>query len=61
VLLGIAAVFIKKGIQTLEQNDAVLCTLCGKYVGTIKSPGMLFINPLYSTTRISLKTSNFET
>ena len=61
MFLIIAGLFIKKGIVTLEQNDAVLCTFFGDYVGTVKQPGMLFINPFYTTLKMSLKTSNFET
>lgn len=64
VLLGfillITSIFLFKGITVVNPNQAVVCTFFGKYVGTVKENGLLFVNPLYKKQRISLRANNFE-
>ena len=60
VLLEVAALFLFKGITIINPNQSVVCTFFGKYVGTAKSNGLLFVNPLYKKQSISLRANNFE-
>ena len=60
VTLVLVAVFLFKGTKIVNPNQAVVCTFFGKYVGTVKENGLLFINPFYRTQRISLRANNFE-
>ena len=60
LLLEVLAVFLFKGITIVSPNQSVVCTFFGKYVGTAKENGLLFINPLYTKQRLSLRANNFE-
>jgi regulator of protease activity HflC (stomatin/prohibitin superfamily) len=60
VLLVIIAVFLIKGLIVINPNQSAACTFFGKYVGTAKENGLLFVNPLYRKQRISLRANNFE-
>lgn len=60
ILLEVLAVFLFKGITIVSPNQSVVCTFFGKYVGTTKENGLLFINPLYTKQRLSLRANNFE-
>jgi SPFH domain / Band 7 family len=59
-LLIFIAGFLAKGITVINPNQAIVCTFFGKYVGTVKENGLLFVNPLYRRQSISLRTNNFE-
>jgi regulator of protease activity HflC (stomatin/prohibitin superfamily) len=59
-LLLIAAVFLFKGIMVVNPNDARVCTFFGKYVGSVKDNGLLWVNPFYSTRRITLRSQNLN-
>jgi regulator of protease activity HflC (stomatin/prohibitin superfamily) len=60
VLLFVIAIFLIKGLMVINPNQSIACTFFGKYVGTAKENGLLFVNPLYSKQRISLRANNFE-
>lgn len=60
IFLDLLAIFLFKGITIVNPNQAVVCIFFGKYVGTIKDNGLLFVNPFYSKQRISLRANNFE-
>lgn len=60
VLLLIVAIFLFKGLTIVNPNQSVVCTFFGKYVGSIKENGLLFVNPLYGKQRLSLRANNFE-
>lgn len=64
VLVGmaliVAAVFLLKGLTVINPNQTVVCTFFGNYVGTARENGLLFVNPLYKKTRVSLRVNNFE-
>lgn len=59
-ILLLAAVFLFKGITQVNPNQSCVCTFFGKYVGTIKENGLLFVNPLYGKQKLSLRSNNFE-
>lgn len=52
--------FFFKGLLIINPNQAAVCTFFGKYVGTVKDNGLLFVNPFYKKQRVSLRTNNFE-
>jgi len=60
VLLIFAAIFLFKGIMIVNPNHARVCTFFGKYVGTVKANGLLWVNPFYSSYRISLRSQNLN-
>jgi uncharacterized protein (UPF0333 family) len=59
LLVGVSA-FFAKGITIISPNQAYVCTFFGKYSGTIKENGLLFVNPFFGKQRISLRKNNFE-
>ena len=56
----IAAAFLIKGLTTVPPNIAIVLTFFGKYVGTIKENGLLFINPLFVKQRVNLRMQSLE-
>lgn len=60
LFLVAASLFFLKGLTIISPNQSYVCTFFGKYTGTIKHNGLLFVNPLYSKSRISLRKNNFE-
>lgn len=59
-LCFIAFVFFAKGILIIQPNHSRVMTFFGKYVGSVKDNGLFFINPLYGTQRISLRSENLQ-
>ncbi len=57
ILLGI---FLLKGLIVVNPNHSRICTFFGKYVGTVKANGLLFVNPFYLTIKMSLRLHNME-
>ena len=45
----------------MNPNEARVLQLFGKYVGTVKQPGLRYANPFYSKRKISVRVRNFET
>ncbi|PZP51719.1 MAG: band 7 protein [Pseudopedobacter saltans] len=56
----IVAVFLLKGIVIINPNHSKVCVFFGKYDGTIKANGLLFVNTLYQKFTISLRAENME-
>jgi hypothetical protein len=59
-LLVLAAIFLMKGVMVVNPNHARVCTFFGKYVGTVKQNGLLWVNPFFSSYRISLRAQNLN-
>lgn len=55
-----AFVFLIKGIMIVNPNQARVLTFFGKYVGTVKANGLLWINPFYKSYPLSLRSQNME-
>ena len=53
--------FLLAGLTIINPNQARVCTFFGKYSGTIKKNGLLFVNPFFKKQMISLRANNFET
>lgn len=49
------------GNFTVQPNQAVVLQLFGRYIGTVKEPGLRWSNPFYSKKKVSLRARNFET
>lgn len=47
-VLTIVAIFMLPGLKVLKPQEALVLTLFGKYVGTIKGEGFYFVNPFCS-------------
>ena len=48
------------GLLMVNPNEAKVLQLFGKYVGTVREPGLRWANPLYWKTKISTRVRNFE-
>ncbi|OJU28018.1 MAG: band 7 protein [Sphingobacteriales bacterium 41-5] len=60
VLAAIAFFFFIKGLMIIQPNHSRVMTFFGKYVGTVKDNGLFFINPLYGTQKVSLRSENLQ-
>ncbi len=60
VLTGIACVVGLVGLFTVGPNEAKVLQLFGNYMGTVREPGLRWVNPFYSKRAISLRVRNFE-
>lgn len=60
VLTFLASLYLSLGIIVINPNHSRVLTFFGKYVGTVKENGLLFVNPLYKKQRISLRAENLE-
>ncbi|WP_333853260.1 SPFH domain-containing protein [Epilithonimonas sp.] len=56
----VAFIFFLKGLMIIQPNHSRVLSFFGKYVGTVKANGLFFINPLYSTQRMSLRSENLQ-
>ncbi|HET9822976.1 MAG TPA: SPFH domain-containing protein [Burkholderiaceae bacterium] len=59
-LLIALGVFILVGLYMLQPNEAAILTLFGRYVGTDRSEGLRWANPLYVKRKISLRARNLN-
>jgi regulator of protease activity HflC (stomatin/prohibitin superfamily) len=48
------------GLFTVGPNEAKVLQLFGNYMGTVREPGLRWVNPFYSKRGISLRVRNFE-
>ncbi len=59
VLLGLS-LFGLAGLFIVNPNEGKVLQLFGRYVGTARTPGLRWANPLYMKKRVSLRVRNFE-
>jgi SPFH domain / Band 7 family len=52
--------FFIKGIMIVNPNQARVLVFFGKYVGTVKANGLLWVNPFYKSYPVSLRSQNLE-
>jgi regulator of protease activity HflC (stomatin/prohibitin superfamily) len=57
----VVELFLLIGLFTVHPNQGKVLQLFGKYVGTVKDPGLRWANPFYTKVAISLRVRNFET
>ena len=65
-ILGAVALFLLAmigfgGIFVVNPNEAKVLTLFGRYIGSVKEPGIWFANPFAVKKKVSLRVRNFET
>jgi hypothetical protein len=48
------------GLFTVAPNEARVLQLFGDYVGTVRTPGLRWANPLYTKRKVSVRIRNFE-
>jgi regulator of protease activity HflC (stomatin/prohibitin superfamily) len=49
-----------KGLLIVNPNHSRVLNFFGKYVGTIKENGLYFVNPFYTSKKISLRAENLQ-
>lgn len=59
-LVMLLELFLFAGLFVVNPNEGKLLQFFGDYVGTVKTPGLRWANPLYSKKRVSLRVRNFE-
>ena len=60
VILLIASLIMWSGMMMLEPNEARVTTWFGMYSGTVKQTVFFWINPFYSTKKVSLRARNLD-
>jgi regulator of protease activity HflC (stomatin/prohibitin superfamily) len=60
IFLIIAGIFLFKGIMVVNPNHSRVCVFFGKYVGSVKANGLLWVNPFFVTHKITLRSQNLE-
>ena len=60
VLVAVALLCLG-GLFVVNPNEGRVLTLFGKYVGTVKVPGLWWVNPFMAKKKVSLRVRNFET
>ena len=55
-----ASIFLGLGIIVVNPNHSRVLIFFGKYVGTVKENGLLFVNPFFKKQKISLRAENLE-
>ncbi len=56
----ITAFLTLKGLSVISPNEALITTFLGTYMGTMKKSGLRWVNPFYSTEKISLRARNLN-
>ena len=60
ILLLFVNIIMWCGLMQLEPNEARVTTWFGKYSGTFTETGFYWINPFYSTKKVSLRARNLD-
>jgi regulator of protease activity HflC (stomatin/prohibitin superfamily) len=59
-ILILTAIILLPGFIKVNPNGSRVLLLFGKYIGTIRTNGLFWVNPFYSKTKISLRARNFD-
>jgi regulator of protease activity HflC (stomatin/prohibitin superfamily) len=57
VVIGFTCFF---GLTIVNPNESQVVTLFGKYTGSVRNPGLWWVNPFSLRKRVSLRVRNFE-
>jgi regulator of protease activity HflC (stomatin/prohibitin superfamily) len=60
ILVSSAALISLNGLTIVNPNDAIVATVFGTYIGSLKKQGFWWINPFSVKRRLSLRVRNFE-
>ena len=58
-LLFVVAIVLLNGLFVVQPNQAEVVVLFGRYLGSVKTDGWYFVNPLTAKRKISLRVHNF--
>jgi hypothetical protein len=58
--LAIICLFLLIGLFTVSPNEAKVLQLFGNYMGTVREPGLRWVNPFFTKRGMSLRVRNFE-
>ncbi|OGF17084.1 MAG: hypothetical protein A2W00_00935 [Candidatus Eisenbacteria bacterium RBG_16_71_46] len=58
--LIVALAFCFAGLSVVNPNQGLVVQLFGGYVGTLRHPGLWWVNPFTARKRVSLRVRNFE-
>ena len=60
VILEVVTIVCLLGLFTVSPNEARVLQLFGRYIGTMREPGLRWANPFYTKRKISTRIRNFE-
>lgn len=60
VISLLTSIYVSFGLLIVPPNHSRVLTFFGKYVGTAKTNGLLFVNPIYGKQKLSLRSVNLE-
>jgi regulator of protease activity HflC (stomatin/prohibitin superfamily) len=60
IILTINFILVLPGLIIVNPNESKVLTLFGKYVGTVKSDGFFWVNPLTTKKKLSLRARNLN-
>lgn len=60
IILSLTGFILLIGLTVINPNQAAVATFFGKYEGTMKQPGLRWVNPLYRRRKISLRARNLN-
>src|SRR5215212_7697666 len=52
--------FLLAGLFVVQPNEAKVLQLFGRYVGTVREPGLKWASPFYTKRKVSQRIRNFE-
>lgn len=61
IVLGIALLLVATGFTVINPNESKVVQFFGRYVGSVNEAGFLWVLPLSTKKRITLRVRNFET
>ena len=61
ISLFLLSALLIRGIFIVNPNHSRVCILFGKYIGTVKANGLMWVNPFYQRVKVSLRAENLET
>lgn len=61
LVVALLSVGVLPGLIMVNPNEGRVLQLFGAYIGTVRVPGLRWVNPLYTKRRVSLRVRNFET
>lgn len=61
LVAALVLAFLLVGLFVVHPNEGKVLTLFGRYVGTVREPGLWWVNPFIVRKAISLRVRNFET
>jgi len=60
IILAVDLFLVFPGFLIINPNQSMVLTLFGKYIGTVKTDGFFWVNPLTSKRKLSLKANNLN-